>query len=88
VNTPFAPRAPPRWRKIRTVWMLKFIGLILAAIPFFIAAKTLLGLPSMKRSQALTEFKKQMNFAVSAILFCICCAVVYAIGKVLYQFMP
>jgi uncharacterized membrane protein YadS len=41
---------------------------------------------SKKRSQAVSEFKKQLDFAVWLILFFIACAVVYSVGKLIYQF--
>jgi hypothetical protein len=40
-----------------------------------------------KRSQPLSEFKKQMDYLVWVILFSIGIGVVYAIGKLIYQFL-
>ena len=40
---------------------------------------------SKKRSR-VTEFKKQLDFAVWLILLFIACAVVYSAGKLIYQF--
>jgi hypothetical protein len=68
--------------------MLKLLGFVLAAVPVILFLRAIFAGRSKKLSQAMSEFKKQLNFAVSAILFFIGCAVVYAVAKLLYQYMP
>jgi hypothetical protein len=38
-----------------------------------------------RRSQGMSEFKKQMDYLVTVILFCIAVAVVFTVGKLIYQ---
>ena len=67
--------------------MFKLIGIILAAIPVVLFLRTLfkgfMG-KSPKRSQAVADFKKQVDYVVWAILFMIGCGVVYSVGKLIY----
>jgi hypothetical protein len=67
--------------------MYKLIALIVAAIPFILLLKRLFIGRSKKTSQALSEFKKNIDYLVWAILFFIGCAMVYAIGKLIYAFL-
>jgi hypothetical protein len=68
--------------------MYKFIGIILAVMPivFFLRAVFMGRGRSKKTSQAVSEFKKQLDYAVWVILFFIGCAVVYSLGKLLFQY--
>jgi uncharacterized membrane protein YbjE (DUF340 family) len=66
--------------------MFKFIGIILAAMPVVLFLRSVFFGKSKKRSQAMAEFKKHVDYVVWVILFFIGCAVVYAIGKLVYQF--
>ena len=66
--------------------MFKFIGIILAAMPIVLFLRSVFFGKSKKRSQAIAEFKKHVDYVVWVILFFIGCAVVYAIGKLMYQF--
>jgi uncharacterized membrane protein YadS len=65
--------------------MFKIIGIILAIMPIVLFLHAIL-MRSKKRSQAVSEFKKQLDLAVWLILFFIACAIVYAVGKLIYQF--
>ena len=68
--------------------MFKLIGLIVAAIPVILFLRTLFtGImgKSIKRSQAFTDFKKQVDYVVWAILFMIGCGMVYSVGKLIYD---
>jgi hypothetical protein len=65
--------------------MLKYIGIILALMPFLVFAKAIFQ-RSIKRSQAAAEFKKQLDLAVTLILVFIGCAVVYSLAKLIFQF--
>jgi hypothetical protein len=65
--------------------MLKYIGIILALMPFIVFARAIF-MRSMKRSQAVSEFKKQLDLAVTLILVFIGCAVAYSLAKLIFQF--
>jgi hypothetical protein len=65
--------------------MIKFIGIILAVMPFVLFARAIF-MRSAKRSQAVSDFKKQLDLAVTLILVFIGCAVVYAVAKLIFQF--
>jgi hypothetical protein len=65
--------------------MLKWIGIILALMPFVVFAKAIFT-RTMKRSQAVTEFRKQLDLAVTLILVFIGCAVAYSLAKLIFQF--
>ena len=67
--------------------MFKLIGVILAAAPIVLFLRAIFKGRLKKRSQPLSEFKKQMDYLVWVILFFIGCGVVYAIGKLIYQFL-
>jgi uncharacterized membrane protein YadS len=66
-------------------FMYKLIGIALAIIPIVLFLRAIF-MRSKKRSQAVSEFKKQLDFAVWLILLFIACAVVYSVGKLIYQF--
>jgi uncharacterized membrane protein YozB (DUF420 family) len=57
----------------------KLIGIILAAIPVILFLRSIFTAQSKKRSQAMSNFKKQVDYLVWAILFLIGCEVVYLI---------
>jgi hypothetical protein len=65
----------------------KFIGIVLAAAPIVLFLRAIFKGPLKKRSEGLSEFKKQIDYLVWAILFFIGCGVVYSIGKLIYQFL-
>jgi hypothetical protein len=67
--------------------MYKLIGLILAAMPVILLLRSMF-MGSKKRSQAVSDFKKQIDYAVWAILFFIGCGVVYGIAKLIYEMRP
>jgi hypothetical protein len=73
--------------RIRVIYpvMFKFIGIILAIMPIVLFLRAVF-MRSKKGSRAVSEFKKQLDLAVWLILFFIGCAVVYAVGKLIYQF--
>jgi uncharacterized membrane protein YjdF len=64
--------------------MLKLVGIIVAAMPVILFLRALF-MGSKKRSQALSNFKKQVDYAVWAILFMIGCAVTFSIAKLVYD---
>jgi hypothetical protein len=59
----------------------------LAAAPIVLFLRAIFKKRLKKRSQALSDFKKQIDYLVFAILIFIGCAVVYSIGKLIYQFV-
>jgi hypothetical protein len=67
--------------------MYKLIGIILAAVPIVLFLRAMFVAQSKKRSQAISDFKKNMDYLVWVILFLIGCGVVYSIGKLLYHFV-
>ena len=67
--------------------MYKFIGIVLAAAPSILFLRAIFKGQLKKRSQTLSDFKKQIDYLVFAILIFIGCAVVYSIGKLIYQFL-
>lgn len=62
--------------------MYKLITLGLAALPFILLAKALFG-GQLLKSRWLAEFKKNVDFAVSVLLFFIGCMIIYTIVKLL-----
>jgi hypothetical protein len=73
--------------RIRVIYpiMLKFIWIIVAVMPIVLFLRAIF-MRSKKGSRAVSEFKKQLDLAVWLILFFIGCAVVYSVGKLIYQF--
>jgi hypothetical protein len=62
--------------------MYKLLGIILAAIPFILFLRTFF-MGRLKRSQAVSDFRRQIDYLVWMILILIGCAVVYSIGKLI-----
>jgi hypothetical protein len=59
--------------------MYKLIGIVVAAIPVVLFLRAIFTTQSKKRSQAVSNFKKQVDYLVWVILFLIGCEVVYLI---------
>ena len=64
--------------------MLKFIGIVLALMPIVLFLRAIF--MRSKKRQVVSEFRKQLDYAVSLILFFIACAIIYAVGKLIYQY--
>jgi hypothetical protein len=62
--------------------MYKLIGIILAAMPVILFLRTIF-MGQLKRSKAVSNFKKQIDYLVWMILILIGCGVVYSIGKLM-----
>jgi hypothetical protein len=62
----------------------KLIGIILAAAPIVLFLKGIIG-QSRKRSQAVSDFKKHMDYVFWVIMLLFGCGVIYSLGKLLYQ---
>jgi hypothetical protein len=65
--------------------MFKYIGIILALMPFVVLARSIF-MRSTKRSQAVAAFKKQLDLSVTLILVFIGCAVAFSLAKLIFQF--
>ena len=63
----------------------KLIGIILAAVPVVLFLKAIMG-QSRKRSQAVSDFKKHMDYVFWVIMLLVGCGVIYSLGKLLYEF--
>ena len=64
--------------------MYKLIGIIMAAMPVILFLRAMF-MGSKKRSQAVSNFKKQVDYVVWVILILIGCGVVFSIVKLLYD---
>jgi hypothetical protein len=64
--------------------MYKLLGIMLAAIPIVLFLRAIFTTQSKKRSQAVSDFKKQIDYLVWAILFLIGCEVVYLVGTLIF----
>jgi hypothetical protein len=62
--------------------MYKLIGIVLVAIPVILFLRTIF-MGQLKRSQAVSDFKKQIDYLVWMILILIGCGLVYSIGKLI-----
>ena len=60
--------------------MYKLISIILAAIPFIFFVRTIF-VGRLRRSQAVSNFRKQIDYLVWIILILIGCGVIYSLGK-------
>jgi len=65
--------------------MLKLIGIIVAALPVIVFVRAIF-MGSKRRSQAMSNFRKQVDYAVWAILFMIGVGLVFSVGKLIYDF--
>jgi hypothetical protein len=61
--------------------MFKLIGIILAATPVVLFLRAIFAGQSKKRSQAVSDLKKRVDYLIWAMLFLIGCGFVYSIGK-------
>jgi hypothetical protein len=60
--------------------MYKLIGLILAAIPVVLFLRSVFTARPKGRSQAMSNFRKQVDYLVWGILFLIGCEIIYVIA--------
>jgi hypothetical protein len=63
--------------------MYKLIVIILAAMPVVLFLRTIFTGQSKKRSQAVSNFKKHVDYLVLAMLFLIGCGLIYSVGKLI-----
>jgi hypothetical protein len=62
--------------------MYKLMAMIVAAIPVILFLRNIFMGP-LKRSQAVSDFRKQIDYLVWMILILIGCGLVYSIGKLM-----
>ena len=62
--------------------MYKLITIILAAMPVILFLRTIF-IGQLKRSQAVSDFRKQIDYLVWIILILIGCGLVYSLGKLI-----
>jgi hypothetical protein len=67
--------------------MYKLIGIVIAAMPVILFVRAMF-MGSKKRSQAVSNFKKQVDYVVWVILFFIGCGVIYGIVKLILDTRP
>jgi hypothetical protein len=63
--------------------MYKLIAIIITAIPVILFLRTFFAGRSTKRSQAVSDFKKQVDYLVWAMLILIGFGFVYSVGKLI-----
>ena len=62
--------------------MYKLMGIIVAAIPVILFLRNIF-MGRLKRSQAVSDFRKQIDYLVWMILILIGCGLIYSIGKLI-----
>jgi len=62
--------------------MYKLISIILAALPVILFLRTIF-MGQLKRSQAVSDFRKQVDYLVWIILILIACGLVFSLGKLM-----
>ena len=65
--------------------MYKLIVIIAAAMPIILALRAILVGRSQKASRVFSEFKKQIDYLVWAILFAIGCFFVYQLASMIHS---
>ena len=64
--------------------MYKLIVLIAAAMPAILLLRAIFGMRSQKASRAFSDFKKQLDYLIWAILFVIGCVFVYSAASLIH----
>ena len=62
--------------------MLKLIGIIVAAMPVILFVRAMF-MGSKRRAEAVSNFRKQVDYAVWVILFMIALVLVFYLGKLI-----
>jgi hypothetical protein len=65
--------------------MVKLITILAASIPVILFIRNVFFRNSKVLQQASSEFRKQVDYLVWAILFAIACGIVYAGGRLIYS---
>jgi hypothetical protein len=63
--------------------MYKLIGLIVAVLPVVLFLRALFPGRSKKRSQAMSDLRKRVDYLVWVMLFLIGCEVAYTVGSLI-----
>lgn len=66
--------------------MYKLIAVLIAAMPIILFLRTVFFRQSKVMTEASSAFRKQVDYLVWAILFMVCCALVYSIGMLVHSF--
>ena len=66
--------------------MFKLIAFIAAAIPVILFVRAVVFRRSTAMQRAFADFRRQVDVLASAILVCVACGVLYAVGKLIYSF--
>lgn len=61
---------------------VQLIGIVLAGVPMILFLRTIF-MGQSKRSQAVSDFKKQIDYLVWMILILIGCGLVYSLGRLI-----
>ena len=69
----------------RAYTMYKLIVIIAAAVPAILLLRAIFVGRSQKASRAFSEFKKQIDYLVWAILFVIGCVFVYSVASLIHS---
>jgi hypothetical protein len=64
--------------------MSKLIWIILVLVPAVLFARSFFTIRSKKRAQAVSNFKKQLDYLVWVVLFLIACELAYFIGTLIF----
>ena len=65
--------------------MLKLIGFLIAALPAILFVNAIF-MKTKRGAEVMANFKKQLDFAVWAILAMICLGAVISFGRLIWQF--
>ena len=66
--------------------MFKLIGIVVAVIPIVLFLRPFFKGRFKRTSQAVAEFRKQVDYLVWGILIFVGCGVAYSIAKLVFQF--
>jgi hypothetical protein len=65
--------------------MYKLMGIMVAALPIILFLRAIFTAQSKKRSQAVSNFKKQVDYLLWVIVFLIGCEIAYFIGTLIFN---
>lgn len=66
--------------------MFKLIAVLAAAIPVVLFLHTIFFKRSKVLQKAFADFNRQVDYLSWGILFCVGCAIVYSVGKLIFSF--
>jgi hypothetical protein len=67
--------------------IFKIIAFVAVAIPIFLFIRSIFFRRPTRLNEGFKEFKKQSDLAVSIFLFLIGCAVIFAVGKLVWAWL-